>query len=358
MKSLTLVRNAVFKLVESAVPVLEADECLVQVSHAGICASDFPRTFDGGAYHYPLVLGHEFSGTVIELGSSCSTDLLGKRVAVFPLLPCRNCQMCSKSDFVKCKAYGYYGSRTDGGLSELIAVKSWNLFSIPDEISLADAALIEPVSVSVHAISRAQAEIEARLKDGGCHAAIFGAGFLGLVSAAVLRMRFPTLEIDVFDRNAEKEVFLKGLNVGFNVVREEADWESRIGVGNQFDLAFEMTGAPGVLSRAIQLVAPGGSIILVGNPSSDFILKKSVASLILRKELRLEGSWNSSFRPDKGQDDWEESLRLLQSGLLPSSFVSHHSGLEELPDMMSKVWGHKQRSSNFPAVKLLARVRP
>ena len=89
---------------------------MVQVAYAGICNSDIQRSFGGGAYHYPLIMGHEFSGAVKEsfAGSRFSA---GDRVVVYPLLPCHTCEACQTGDYAQCLDYDYFGSRRPGGFA-------------------------------------------------------------------------------------------------------------------------------------------------------------------------------------------------------------------------------------------------
>lgn len=134
------------------IPQLGADEVLVEVMNAGICGSDIPRIFKTGTYHFPTVPGHEFAGIVRQAASKNNNYLIGKRVGVFPLMPCMKCEQCKKKAYEMCQSYNYLGSRTDGGFAEYAAVPAWNLIELPPKVSFEDAAMLEPAGVALHAI--------------------------------------------------------------------------------------------------------------------------------------------------------------------------------------------------------------
>ena len=103
---------------------LKEDEVLVQVKSCGICGSDIDRVYRKGTYNFPTIIGHEFSGKVVF---DPKNDLLDKKVVIFPLLPCFKCDSCKKGSYATCENYDYYGSRRNGGMTEYIGVKRWNL---------------------------------------------------------------------------------------------------------------------------------------------------------------------------------------------------------------------------------------
>ena len=123
---------------EVAFPAVAEDEVLVKVKNCGICGSDVGRVLAHGTYHFPTIPGHEFSGEVVF---DAENKLTGKRVAVFPLLPCFSCENCKEERYANCTNYNYYGSRCDGGYAEYIAVKRFNLVELPDAVSFEEGAM-------------------------------------------------------------------------------------------------------------------------------------------------------------------------------------------------------------------------
>ena len=102
-------------LKEVAKPQIDADEVLVQVKAAGICGSDIPRIFTLGTsrQEYPLTIGHEFGGEIVAVGPDEDQSLVGKKGAIFPLIPCRECEPCLMGEYCMCEDYDYLGSRND-----------------------------------------------------------------------------------------------------------------------------------------------------------------------------------------------------------------------------------------------------
>ena len=152
-------------------PECGQDEVLVAVKSCGICGSDVPRVYTKGTYHFPTVIGHEFAGRVVW---DPQKEYEGEKVAVFPLLPCFHCKSCEEGNYATCENYDYYGSRRNGGMSEYIAVKRWNLLRVPERVSYNEAAMCEPVSVARHAICKLS------IKEGD-NLLISGAGPIGRV---------------------------------------------------------------------------------------------------------------------------------------------------------------------------------
>lgn len=174
MKAYLLKNIGEFEYREVKEPVCGENEVIVKVMAAGICGSDIPRIYTTGAYSYPLIPGHEFSGIVSEAGQKVDKKWLGKRVGVFPLIPCGKCRSCKTGRYELCRNYGYLGSRSHGGFAEYVKVPSWNLLELPLNVSFEQAAMLEPMAVAVHAMRRSGI-----LK--GDSVAICGLGTIGLL---------------------------------------------------------------------------------------------------------------------------------------------------------------------------------
>ena len=155
MKAMRLHAVNDFRLDEIEKPVPRGEEILVKIGACGICGSDIPRVFELGTRVYPVALGHEFSGTVVEVGDEKNRDLIGKRAAVFPLIPCRQCPPCKIGSYCQCENYDYLGSRSNGGFAEYCLVPSrWHLvFSENPDVDLEELCMVEPICVAQHAIS-------------------------------------------------------------------------------------------------------------------------------------------------------------------------------------------------------------
>ena len=259
------------RLEETALPEIKEREVLVKVMAAGICGSDIPRIYKTGTYSYPLIPGHEFSGTVIETGLKADKKWMGKRVGIFPLIPCGECESCRKKQYEMCRHYSYLGSRTNGGFAEYAAVPEENLIELPEEVSYEVAAMLEPMAVAVHAMRKSGVMKENTV-------VVYGLGTIGLLLCMFL------LDAGV------RDIYV---------------------IGN---------------------TAPGGTVQMVGNPASDIMLKKEIYWKILRNQLTIKGSWNSSFLQNE-KDDWHYVLdRLGRQTIHPEQFITQKFELEHLKE--------------------------
>nr|MBQ8253060.1 galactitol-1-phosphate 5-dehydrogenase [Lachnospiraceae bacterium] len=308
-------------------PVPKAGEVVVEVKAAGICGSDIPRAYQTGAHVHPIVIGHEFSGKVVELGVETDSEWMGKPVGVFPLIPCRKCGPCMNKQYEMCRHYDYLGSRRDGAFAEYVAVPQECLIELPDSVSYEAAAMLEPMAVAVHAMRA----MEVKRED---YVAICGLGTIGLFLAMFLRSVGIEHILVIGNKGFQKD---RVLSLGIPAecycdIREE-DVEMWIGqhtAGHGVDVFFECVGKSETFSQAIDLTAPGGSVMLVGNPHSDMMLEKTVYWKILRNQLTVKGTWNSSFTGEE-DDDWHYVLeKLSQKKINPEQMITHKFALDEL----------------------------
>lgn len=326
MKAYVLNAVGELDLMEVPKPEPKPGEVLVEVKAAGICGSDIPRIFVNGTYHFPTIPGHEFAGIVREVSEDSLAHLIGKRVGVFPLIPCMRCTSCEQKQYEMCMNYNYLGSRCDGGFAEYVAVPAWNLIELPDEISYEAAAMLEPASVGIHALQKVDMK---RVKS----VAVFGPGTIGLLTAQWLRA-LGVLEIYPVGTNEcqrnltlalgfEKFYNGKAVDGVGEILRETA--------GEGVDLAIDCVGAGNVVSDCVNVTKRGGEVLLVGNPHSDLQMERDVYWKILRRQLRLTGTWNSSFIPEEAEDDWSRTLEAMKKGVLqPEKQITHKLAFEEL----------------------------
>lgn len=297
---------------EVEIPEINDNEVLVNVKAAGICGSDIPRIYQTGAYHHPLIPGHEFSGIVVKCGKN-APEFLGKRVGIFPLIPCIKCAPCLKKQFELCRNYNYLGSRKNGGFAEFVAVPAENLIELPENISFEQAAMLEPMAVAVHAIRRTNPQKNDKI-------IVNGLGAIGLFVVMFLKemgiKNITAIGNKDYQRNLIEEMNLQYLN---------CNCENVFG-----DIVFECVGSMQSIDFAVNSALPNGKIITVGNPHSDIIFEKSVYWKILRNQLTVIGTWNSSFTHENS-DDWHNVLqKLSENKINPEKFISHKFPLEQL----------------------------
>ena len=349
-KSAVLLENASIKVEHRPYQAPADNEVEVSISRAGVCSSDIERGFNHGAYHYPLVMGHELAGVVTATPNNRSSFKEGDRVAIFPLLPCFDCVSCRRKTYALCKNYSYYGSRCDGGFASHLNCREWNLVKLPDNVSMDDAALVEPTAVVIHAIRKLS------LDETDKRVCVIGAGFLGLIAVMYIRHYFPQLEITLIDRNDYK--IRAGALLGANAVllKNEDEWADFVSVNaDSYSKVIEFVGVPETFSHSISLCEQGGTLVWVGNIIGDLALPKKMVSSILRKELSILGSWNSFY---KGEDfcDWQETIALMAGGFQPSGLVTTRIEIDELHKTILKLYRHKARKAEFITTKVIVEI--
>lgn len=304
-------------------------EVLLQIKACGICSSDIDRVFKTGTYHFPTIPGHEFSGKVVGLGDGTAPAYLNRRAAVFPLLPCFECPSCVIGEYARCDHYNYFGSRCDGGFAEYICVPAWNLVPFSENLSYSAAAMCEPAAVALHAVTAAEIVV-------GNTVVVVGCGTIGILAAMWAKLQGAEKVILVGRGKAKVEV---ARSMGFQYVISTLlqDPEKEIldlTDGKGADVAFELAGNSSAVSTAITCVKKGGTVVLTGNPTGDITLNRNIYWKILRKELTVVGTWNSSYNANK--NDWAVALEYMEKGLLPiEKMITHRVKLDEYEDAFS-----------------------
>ena len=307
-------------------PPAAADGMLVSVKAAGICGSDIPRIYKTGAHVHPLIPGHEFSGQVAEVGEEADAKWLGKRVGIFPLIPCGNCAACQKKYYELCRGYSYLGSRRNGGFAQYTAVPEWNLIELPENVTYEEAAMLEPMAVAVHAMRR----IQPHKNDT---TVILGLGTIGMLLLMFLKdagiEKILAVGNKEFQRNTVLALGLDESCYCDSKTRNVSEWIMQHTNQAGADIFFECVGRNETFSQAVDLTAPMGHICLVGNPYSDMTLEHSVYWKILRNQIAITGTWNSSFT-HQNDDDWHYVLdRLAQRKIFPKQLISHQLKLQD-----------------------------
>lgn len=317
-----------------SLPLLSKDEVLVEVVNAGICGSDIPRIFKTGTYHFPTIPGHEFAGIVRQVTSEKNEHLIGKRVGVFPLIPCRECEQCKKKAYEMCQSYNYLGSRTDGGFAEYVAVPVWNLIELPSGVGFEDAAMLEPACVALHAIRQSD-------MSDVVSAAVYGCGTIGTLMIQWLNAMEVKNLYAVGTREEQRSLLAGFAECTFCNSRKKdpVDFIGEQMSGTGVDIVFECAGVKSSINRAVSSVRAGGQVVFVGNPAGDIEFEKQIYWKILRQQLTIYGTWNSSFAKEE-DDDWNTTVRAVEEGKIrPSaqitqrfSFDMLQKGLEVMQD--------------------------
>ncbi|MGA2763688.1 MAG: galactitol-1-phosphate 5-dehydrogenase [Spirochaetia bacterium] len=330
MKALVLVRDKTLEYREVPDPRRPGPQwALIRVAFSGICNSDIHRGFEGASYHYPLIMGHEFSG-IVEEPAEGGRFARGARVIVFPLIPCRRCIPCQTGDYAQCMDYDYLGSRRDGAFADLVWAPDANLLPVPDGVDMRDAALTEPCAVALHGVGK----LTIRAGDMG---AVFGAGPIGNMAGQWMRARGCSR---VFLVDIDEQKLALASAMGFTPIdSKKGDPAAQIlGMTDGYgaDRVVEAVGLPQTFLQAVMSAARFGEVVFLGNIRGSFQIGEKDFSSILRRELTIRGTWNSRVVPE-GRNDWTTVLASLGRGMEVAKLISHTPRLSDGVDIFRRV---------------------
>ncbi|WP_198954591.1 zinc-binding dehydrogenase [Kineosporia sp. R_H_3] len=303
------------RVAQEPVPVPREGESLVRVTAVGICGSDLHWYSEGGIgdarLTRPLVVGHEAGGVV------ASGPRAGQRVAIDPAVPCGHCELCLAGHRNLCPTVGFLGhGATDGALRELVAWPDHLLHPVPDALSAADVAMLEPLGVAIHAHDLGH-------QRAGATVVVVGCGPIGLCLLQVARAAGATtvLAVDPLPHRAEA-----ALRLGADAVlpHEPAAFAAALAErtsGRGVDVAFEAVGSDAAVGLAIEAAMPGARVVLAGIPDVDSTT--FTASTARRKGLTI-----ALVRRMK--EVYPRATALVERGTVDvRSMVSHTFGLAE-----------------------------
>jgi len=291
---------------EAEIPVLEKGMVKVKVEYAGICGSDMHEYLAGTyAIRTQPVLGHEFSGVVVEVGEGVTNVKTGDRVAVEPPIPCGECDNCQRGFVNLCTARQGYGYTISGGFAQYAVVKEENIFHLPETMGLELGALVEPTAVAVHAVRQSQLKL-------GDTAAIFGAGPIGLLLLQAVKAAGAS-EIFVVEVSEERRQKALGLGAthAINPIDTDAVAFIREKTNGGVNVAYDAAGVQATFTSGVSSVRPGGEFKVVS------VWEKPVEfnpNMIVMTEAKISGSYayNRLF---------PEVIRLLASGAIDGQAV-------------------------------------
>lgn len=317
------IRNIVLKDIPD--PVAGPDDIVVRVVACGICGSDV-HTYGAGWYGSPgQVMGHEFSGEVEQVGATVKGLSVGDRVCALAVVPCGECVACrqggSNCQKLMDLAIGY---GTPGAFAEKVKIPKARLdstvFRLPAELSFEQGALVEPLSVAFHAVSLGDPGL-------GDNVLVLGCGLVGLLVIRLLRARGCGAIVGVEVKKARREAALvSGADMVIDPTQEDLNsaLDKMFGKGVRPTVVFECAGVPTSFSGALDLVALGGTVVMVAMHEQPSTL---IPSLIVERGLKILGSLGYSLGPDS-----RAVISLLKRKRIDlSNLVSHRFSLEKAP---------------------------
>ncbi|WP_226023769.1 zinc-dependent alcohol dehydrogenase [Halomicrobium salinisoli] len=296
--------SGALEVVERSAPEPGADEVLVEIDYAGLCGSD------GGIYEFesafermdlPNVIGHEYTGRVVEAGADVTAFAPGDRVVERPIRPCGECYQCRIGEENVCQNAVITGVDHDGAFAGYIAAPARYFHPVPDDVEPRHAATTEPISIGARAV------IENSRVGAGDRVLVEGPGPIGLFTAQIADAQGGDVVVSGVGRDADyrlplaEELGFETLNVADDD-REAVREELTDGIG--YDVVFDTTGHPSGLTTAVEEVRKGGQIVLVGQTGETTM----EYSPLVRAEIDLQCSYASTY------EDFERSLRMLRSG--------------------------------------------
>ena len=299
-------------------PAPANDQVLIQVKRIGICGSDI-HVFHGRHPYtsYPVVQGHEVSGAIAEVGRDVEGLAVGDRVTFMPQVTCGQCYPCTHGRYHICEDLKVMGFQTDGAAQEFFPVDAEKVLKVPERVSLDQAAMVEPISVAVHALSRAGEDLQ------GKRVLVLGAGTIGNLVAQVAGASGAraVMVTDISDYKLDKARAC-GIDFAVNPHQEDLGQAIRRDFGpDRADLILECVGVQETIAQAVEVARKGTTIAVVGvfgeKPQVDL-------GLVQDRELSLVGTLMYQKR------DYERAIELAAGGkLCLDKMISHRFPFEE-----------------------------
>ncbi|MEZ6040675.1 MAG: galactitol-1-phosphate 5-dehydrogenase [Planctomycetaceae bacterium] len=330
MKAMLLSEYKKLQVVEFDKPEIGPNDVLVQVRACGICGSDI-HGYDGstGRRIPPLVMGHEAAGVVAEVGSAVHKFQPGDHITFDSMVSCGSCRFCRDGFANLCDNRMVLGVscgdyRRHGAFAEYVAVPQHICFAIPQSLPFEHAAMIEAVSVAVHAANRTPVKL-------GDTAVIVGSGMIGLLVVQTMRLAGCSQIIAVDLEQSRLDVARKlGANAGLKAdACDVAEEVRKLTGGRGADVAIEVVGATAPIRTAVDSVRKGGSVTLVGNLSPKVELP---LQSIVTREITVYGSCASN-------GEYPACIALLESGAIQvEPLITAKASLNDGPKWFERLY--------------------
>ena len=319
MKAAAFKQQNEMTIIDAPEPTAAAGEVVLKVHDCGICGSDLHACQYGLGLPPGSIMGHEFCGEIHRIGAGVNGFKVGERVAGLPFVFCGECERCRSGMEIHCHHLKGLGlGQLPGAYAELVACHAASLFKLPDNISSRDGALVEPLSVGLHAVKRS------RLQQG-MTVVVMGAGPIGLATLTWAKAKGATVVVSELAAGRGELARRLGADVIVNPNSQNPADKVREITGRSPDLVFECIGVKGTLGQALSMVEPRGQVVVVGVcMEADEI---QPVQCILR-----EVSVNFVLGYDP--PDFDETIDALATGKIePQPMVTDIIGVEQVPEM-------------------------
>lgn len=307
-----------FEIQDLPTPEIQPNEVLINTAYAGVCGTDhdlYAGRPGSAAAVPPIVLGHENSGVVAAIGSEVTGVKVGDRVAVDPNIYCGQCEYCLTQRPELCDHLSAVGVTRDGGLAEQFTAPATVVYKLPDNVSLKDAAAIEPISCAVHGVDLLKLRPYQK-------ALVIGDGFMGQLFAQIVQA-YGVHQVDlagIFDEKLKRNQELFGVTNVYNTTREAIPAES-------YDVIIEAVGLPATQAQAVAAAKKGAQVLMFGVGPQEAHFEMNTYD-IYKKQLTIQGSFINPLT-------FKDAISLLESGKMNvAPLISHELGLEEVQDFL------------------------
>lgn len=310
MKAAVLYGNRDLRYDDYPTPEVKPGTVKIRIRATGICGSDVPRVLHNGAHFYPVVLGHEFSGDIVELGEGVSGLKVGDTVSGAPLLPCMKCDDCQNGNFSLCGQYSFIGSREQGSFAEYVVIPAENAVLYDPSIPYEQAAMFEPSTVALHGL----------YQNGytpGEYVAVLGCGTIGIFTLQWAKI-FGSRKIVALDLDEGRLALAKKMGADAAVNTSDPDFlKTALALtgGKGFGQVFEAAGNPATMHMAFELAGNRSRVCFIGTPHVPLSFTQKEWENMNRKEFHLTGSWMSYSAPFPGKE-WELTAHYFATGQL------------------------------------------
>lgn len=310
MKAAVLVGNEDIRYQDYPTPEVKPGTVKIRVRASGICGSDVPRVLHNGAHFYPIVLGHEFAGDVVEIGEGVTGFEIGDTVSGAPLLPCMRCADCQQGNYSLCKHYSFVGSREQGSFADFVVIPAQNAVRYDPSIPYTQAAMFEPSTVALHGLL-------CNGYQGGGTVAILGCGTIGMFTLQWAKI-YGSRKIVAFDIDEGRLALAARMGADEVINTLEPDFMQKAKAltgGRGFEYVFETAGNPVTMNMAFELAANKAHVCFIGTPHRNLTFTPAQWENMNRKEFHLTGSWMSYSAPFPGKE-WELTAHYFATGQL------------------------------------------
>ncbi|MHA6480909.1 zinc-binding alcohol dehydrogenase family protein [Paenibacillus sp. strain BS8-2] len=298
-------------------PELEEGHAIVAIRRIGICGTDY-HAFKGNQpfFEYPRILGHELSGVIEAIGENMQGHIVGDKVAIIPYLHCGTCIACRRGKSNCCTNMQVLGVHRDGGMRERISVPVRHLLNV-NELTLDEAALLEPLAIGAHAVRRAELTADDT-------ALVIGSGPIGLgVMALARHVGARVIAMDISQERLDFCVSWAGVDETINALAPDVQERLAEMTGGDYPtVVFDATGNAASMTKSFNYVAHGGKLVFVG------LVKEAITFSdpeFHKRELTLMGSRNAT------SEDFRHVIEVLkQEKVDMKAYITHRAPFEQM----------------------------